>query len=76
MAGFVRVEIRSEEVVEAMVEDPNFAAEVWNELAGGLEAGALLDDLVDYLKAQEKPVAQWMVGVFDRTLQVIKSGDE
>lgn len=45
--AFVQVEIEPEAITDAMLSDPNFAAEMWCELANKLNMGRLRDDACD-----------------------------
>lgn len=43
--AIIQAEIDAEDVIEAMLEDGDFARRVWSKLAEGLDAGQLFDDL-------------------------------
>ncbi|ODT60990.1 MULTISPECIES: hypothetical protein [Paracoccus] len=47
--AYFSVDIGADDVLEKLQDDGHFAEEFWRGLAGGLDAGSLLDDAVDIL---------------------------
>ena len=43
-------EANAEEIVEHMLEDGEFASEIWREIFSALHRGQLLDDVMDIIK--------------------------
>lgn len=62
MSGSVNVTIEAEDIVDTMIDDGCFAAEMWEEIGKGLNRGRLLDDAVDIIKQFDKPLRQSIVG--------------
>ena len=55
--GYMSLEVRADQVVEAMVEQGYFADRMWAALVEALGQGRLLDDLVDIVEGLNDPEA-------------------
>lgn len=51
MSAYMQVELRAEDVVQAMLEDGAFAREMWREIAEKLRSGLLLHECVEHVEA-------------------------
>ena len=72
MSQFMSVEISANQIADVMLEDANFAFEVWFELAERMHMGMMADDLGDMIAScGDREKAKWIVHQFKDTFATI-----
>lgn len=74
MSHLLTVEVTAENIVDLMMEDPNFAADLLQKMATAIHAGRLRDDAADICAGMESGQADRIAKAFQSLSEAITDG--
>lgn len=72
MSTYISIEISGDTVVQSMLDNGNFAEEVWRSMFEGLTAGRLFDDCIDLMTGLDTDEREDAVFVLRRLADAIE----